>query len=95
MNNVIAIVNDLVKGLTSIFMGLLGLGVLAGILFGDLMGIDVVGGLLNIVNTLGEQGLVGLLVAETALARQRLAVSWRWGIPKRRNCRRKRSNSDG
>ncbi len=35
----------------------------AGILFGDLMGIDVVGGLLNIVNTLGEQGLVGLLVA--------------------------------
>ena len=44
-------------------MGLLGLGVLAGILFGDLMGIDVVGGLLNIVNTLGEQGLVGLLVA--------------------------------
>ena len=63
MNNVIAIVNDFVKGLTSIFMGLIGLGVLAGILFGDLMGIDVVGGLLNIVNTLGEQGLVGLLVA--------------------------------
>ena len=63
MNNVLAIVNDAVKGLTSIFMGLLGLGVLAGILFGDLMGIDVVGGLLNIVNTLGEQGLVGLLVA--------------------------------
>jgi hypothetical protein len=45
MNNVIAMVNDLVKGLTSIFMGLLGLGVLAGILFGDLMGVDVVGGL--------------------------------------------------
>jgi hypothetical protein len=56
MNNVIAIVNDLVKGLTSIFMGLLGLGVLAGILFGDLMGVDVVGGL-------GNAGLVGLLVA--------------------------------
>ena len=63
MNNVIAIVNDLVKGLTSIFMGLLGLGVLADILFGDLMGVDVVGGLLNLVNTLGESGLVGLLVA--------------------------------
>jgi len=63
MNNVIAIVNDAVKGLTSIFMGLLGLGVLAGILFGDLMGVDVVGGLLNIVNTLGEAGFVGLLVA--------------------------------
>jgi|TARA_R110000850_G_scaffold6682_1_gene25659 C4-dicarboxylate transporter len=63
MNNVIAIVNDAVKGLTNIFMGLLGLGVLAGILFGDLMGVDVVGGLLNIVNTLGEAGFVGLLVA--------------------------------
>ena len=61
MNNVIAIVNDLVKGLTSIFVGLLGLGVVAGIVFGDLMGIDVVGGLL--VNTLGEAGFVGLLVA--------------------------------
>ena len=52
MNNVIAIVNDLVKGLTNIFMGLLGLGVLAGILFGYLMGIDFFGGLLNIFNTL-------------------------------------------
>jgi|TARA_R110000772_G_C13059182_1_gene415077 hypothetical protein len=63
MNNVIAIVNDLVKGLTSIFVGLLGLGVVAGIVFGDLMGIDVVGGLLGLVSTLGEAGFVGLLVA--------------------------------
>jgi hypothetical protein len=63
MNNVIAIVNDVVKGLSNIFMGLIGLGVLAGILFGDLLGTDVVGGLLNLVNTLGEAGLVGLLVA--------------------------------
>ena len=63
MNNVIAIVNDAVKGLTSIFVGLLGLGVVAGIVFGDLMGIDVVGGLLGLVNKLGEAGFVGLLVA--------------------------------
>ena len=63
MNNVITIVNDLVKGLTSIFVGLLGLGVVAGIVFGDLMGIDVVGGLLGLVNQLGEAGFVGLLVA--------------------------------
>ena len=62
MNNVIAIVNDAVKGLTSIFVGLLGLGVVAGIVFGDLMGIDVVGGLLGLVNQLGEAGFVGLLV---------------------------------
>ena len=63
MNNVITIVNDMVKGLTSIFVGLLGLGVVAGIVFGDLMGIDVVGGLLGLVNQLGEAGFVGLLVA--------------------------------
>ena len=63
MNNVITIVNDLVKGLTSIFVGLLGLGVVAGIVFGDLMGIDVVGGLLNFVNSLGNAGFTGLLVA--------------------------------
>ena len=63
MNNVIAIVNDAVKGLTSIFVGLLGLGVVAGIVLGDLMGIDVVGGLLGLVNQLGEAGFVGLLVA--------------------------------
>ena len=62
MNNVIAIVNDAVKGLTNIFVGLLGLGVVAGIVFGDLMGIDVVGGLLGLVTTLGNAGFVGLLV---------------------------------
>ena len=60
MNNVITIVNDMVKGLTSIFVGL---GVVAGIVFGDLMGIDVVGGLLNLVNSLGNAGFTGLLVA--------------------------------
>jgi len=53
----------MVKGLTSIFVGLLGLGVVAGIVFGDLMGIDVVGGLLNLVNSLGNAGFTGLLVA--------------------------------
>lgn len=63
MNNVITIVNDMVKGLTSIFVGLLGLGVVAGIVFGDLMGIDVVSGLLNLVNSLGNAGFTGLLVA--------------------------------
>ena len=63
MNNVIAIVNDVVKGLSNCIMGLIGLGVVAGILFGNLLGTDVVGGLLSVVNTLGEAGLVGLLVA--------------------------------
>lgn len=62
MNNVIAIVNDLVKGLTNIFVGLLGLGVVVGIVFGSFLSIDVVGGLLGLVTTLGNAGFVGLLV---------------------------------
>ena len=63
MNNVIAMINDMIKGLTGIAVGLLGLGVVVGVLFGDLMGVNVVGGLLNLVNSLGEAGFVGLLVA--------------------------------
>ena len=63
MNNVMAMINDMIKGLTGIAVGLLGLGVVVGILFGDLMGVNVVGGLLNLVNSLGEAGFVGLLVA--------------------------------
>jgi hypothetical protein len=63
MNNVMAMVNDMIKGLTGIAVGLLGLGVVVGVLFGDLMGVNVVGGLLNLVNSLGEAGFVGLLVA--------------------------------
>ena len=63
MNNVMAMINDMIKGLTGIAVGLLGLGGVVGVLFGDLMGVNVVGGLLNLVNSLGEAGFVGLLVA--------------------------------
>ena len=47
MNNVMAMINDMIKGLTGIAVGLLGLGVVVGVLFGDLMGVNVVGGLLG------------------------------------------------
>jgi hypothetical protein len=63
MNNVMAMINDMIKGLTGIAVGLLGLGVVVGVLFGDLMGVNVVGGLLGLVSSLGEAGFVGLLVA--------------------------------
>ena len=63
MNNVMAMINDMSKGLTGIAVGLLGLGVVVGVLFGDLMGVNVVAGLLTLVNSLGEAGFVGLLVA--------------------------------
>ena len=58
-----AMINDMIKGLTGIAVGLLGLGVVVGVLFGDLMGVNVVGGLLGLVSSLGEAGFVGLLVA--------------------------------
>lgn len=56
--------NDFVKGLSSVFVNLLGLGILAGLLFGSnaLIG-DVVGNITALVSTLGQGGLVGLLVA--------------------------------
>ena len=63
MNNVMAMINDMIKGLTGIAVGLIGLGVVVGVLFGDLMGVNVVGGLLGLVSSLGEAGFVGLLVA--------------------------------
>ena len=58
-----AMINDMIKGITGIAVGLLGLGVVVGVLFGDLMGVNVVAGLLTLVNSLGEAGFVGLLVA--------------------------------
>jgi hypothetical protein len=56
--------NDFVKGLSAVFVNLLGLGILAGLLFGSnaMIG-DVVGNITALVSTLGQGGLVGLLVA--------------------------------
>tara|TARA_B000000609_G_C23888832_1_gene197153 strand:+ start:70 stop:309 length:240 start_codon:yes stop_codon:yes gene_type:complete len=64
MNSIIETVNSVVGGLTSILLGLLGLGIVANILFGANMFIgDVIGNISLIVSSLGEQGLVGLIVA--------------------------------
>ena len=64
MNSIIETVHSVVSGLTSILLGLLGLGIVANILFGANMFIgDVIGNITGIVASLGEQGLVGLIVA--------------------------------
>ena len=64
MNSIIETVNSVVGGLTSMLLGLLGLGIVANILFGANMFIgDVIGNISLIVSSLGEQGLVGLIVA--------------------------------
>ena len=56
--------NDFVKGLSAVFVNLLGLGILAGLLFGSnaLVG-DVVGNITALITSLGQGGFVGLLVA--------------------------------
>ena len=64
MNNVLDMVNDFVKGITGILVSVLGLGVLVGIVFGtDVIFGDVVAGITNLVTTLGDSGVVGLIVA--------------------------------
>ena len=63
------IVKDLIGQLTSIIVALILLGVVAGVVFGS--GLPFVGGvldgLLGLVNTLGDNGLVGLIVLAVLL----------------------------
>ena len=64
MDNAIKMIHSFVGGLTSIFVSLLGLGVVAGLVFGDTFFVgDVVGNITALVSGLGEAGLVGLIVA--------------------------------
>ena len=64
MNNVLDMVNDFVRGITGILVSVLGLGVLVGIVFGtDVIFGNVVAGITDLVTTLGDAGLVGLIVA--------------------------------
>ena len=55
----------IVSDLTSLLIGVVGLGVVSGIVFGGNVAFfnDVLDGLLGVVTVLGENGLVGLLVA--------------------------------
>lgn len=63
MNNVMTMVLDFVTNLTKIAVSLIPLGVLVGLLFGDIGSIaNVVNNLVALVESLGGAGLVGLLV---------------------------------
>jgi hypothetical protein len=64
MDNVMRMIGDLVSSLTSILVGVIGLGVVAGIVFGNswFFG-DVLGNLVSVISSLGDAGLVGLLAA--------------------------------
>ena len=62
-------VRDIIGSLTGIIVSLVALGVAAGVVFGS--GVPFVGGvldnLLDLVNTLGANGLVGLIVLAVLL----------------------------
>ena len=64
MDNVMRMIGDLVSSLTSILVGVIGLGVVAGIVFGNswFFG-DVLANLVSVISSLGDAGLVGLLAA--------------------------------
>ncbi len=67
--NALNIVKDLVGQLTGLIVSLIALGVAAGVVFGGNVPFvsGVLDGLLGLVNTLGDNGLVGLIVLAVLL----------------------------
>ena len=64
MDKALGMIKDLVGDLTKILVGVVGLGVVAGVVFGDswFFG-EVLGNLVALISDLGDAGLVGLLAA--------------------------------
>lgn len=64
MNSILNIASDFVSGVSKILVSLLGLGIVAQLVFGNTLIIgDVVANITGLVSSLGESGLVGLIVA--------------------------------
>ena len=62
MENIFDLVSGFFSKMTSLFMGLLSFGIMAEILFGGpVMGISVIGNVMDIINMLGDNGVVGLI----------------------------------
>ena len=62
MENIFNLVNGFFGKMTSLFMGLLSFGIMAEILFGTpVMGMSVIGNVMEIINMLGNNGVVGLI----------------------------------
>ena len=63
MKNVFNMVNDFVKGLMGVFMGLIPLAILWFVLTGtSVLGFDVVGNMTALVDMLVNGGFIGLVV---------------------------------
>ena len=62
MDNAFRMLSDLASNLTSVIVGILGLGIVGSLAFGDMMGLDVIGNITALVESLASSGVVGLLV---------------------------------
>ena len=62
MDNALRMIGDLVSNLTSVITGILGLGIVGALAFGDVLGLDVIGNITTLVEQLATSGVVGLLV---------------------------------
>ena len=62
MDNAFRMLSDLVSNLTCVIVGILGLGIVGSLAFGDMMGLDVIGNITALVESLASSGVVGLLV---------------------------------
>ena len=63
MENVFNYASSFFKGMTSLFMVLLSFGVMAEIVFGSpVFGMSVISNVMDVVNLLGSNGFVGLVV---------------------------------
>ena len=62
MDNAWRMIGDLVSNLTSVIVGILGLGIVASLAVGDMLGLDVIGNITSLVESLATNGVVGLLV---------------------------------
>ena len=62
MENAWKMINGIVKNLTDVLVGVLGLGIVGALVFGNVLGIDVIGNITALVEMLTSNGVVGLLV---------------------------------
>ncbi len=62
METIFNMVTGFFSKMTTLFMGLLSFGILAEILFGaPVLGISVIGNVVDVINLLGNNGVVGLI----------------------------------
>ena len=55
-------VNGFFSKMTTLFMALLSFGIMAEVLFGSpVMGMSVIGNVMDVINMLGDNGVVGLI----------------------------------